>query len=92
MLGFPVEFTATGGEPMAWEVAAQERAIRRWYDTCRMGDMVLLRRIAAVCNRQLGTAYPEKGYTVAYREEVDADLARAETPAQTGGASGQAIE
>lgn len=81
-LGFPVEFTATGGEPLAWEVQAQERAIHRWYSVCRSADVVLLRRIAALCNRQLGTAFPETGYTVAYRDEVEQELQAAETPAQ----------
>jgi hypothetical protein len=74
-LGFPIELTATGGEPIAWEVEAQQRAISRWYNICRAGDSILFRRIAAVTNRQLGKSYPESGYSTMYDAEIVEALA-----------------
>jgi len=69
-IGFPVELTSTGGEPLAWEVEAQERAIRRWYNIARAGDAELLGKLAAVANRQTGSSYRESGYSVLYLTEV----------------------
>jgi len=76
-LGYPVDYTQTGGEPLAHEVEARRRAIRRWFGICRQGDAQLLERIAAVTNQALGTTHPETGYSSAYLDEVDAALAAA---------------
>ncbi len=76
-LGYPVDYTRTGGEPLAHEVEARARAIRRWYGICRQGDAQLLERIAAITNQALGTDYPESGYASAYLDEVDEALGAA---------------
>jgi hypothetical protein len=73
-LGFPVELTHTGGEPLAHEIEAQKRAIATWNDILRLGDSLLLRRIAAVANRETGAGYAEDGYSALYLDEVDAAL------------------
>jgi len=98
-LGYPVDYAQTGGEPLAHEVEARRRAIRRWYGICRQGDAQLLERIAAATNQALGTAHPETGYSSAYLEEIDAALFAATPdpepkprPADAAPASGPEIE
>ena len=76
-LGYPVDYTQTGGEPLAHEVEARAKAIRRWYSICRQGDARLFERLAAIANQELGTDYPEAGYSTAYLDEVDEALGSA---------------
>lgn len=73
-LGYPVDYTKTGGEPLSHEVEARARAIRRWYGICRAGTAQLLERIAAVTNNALDTNYAEEGYSIRFLEEVDAAI------------------
>ena len=73
-LGYPVDYTKTGGEPLSHEVEARARAIRRWYGVCRAGTAQLLERIAAVTNNALDTNYAEEGYSIRFLEEVDAAI------------------
>jgi hypothetical protein len=66
----PVDYSATGGDPLARLDAAREIAIQNLYPTCREGDAELLRKVAAIANRAgLGT-FNEDGYGILYRDEI----------------------
>lgn len=73
-LGLPLDYSSTGGEPTEQERVATEEEIRSTYPACRGQDVLLLRRIAAICNRATGSTYAEGGYGVLYREEVEEAL------------------
>jgi hypothetical protein len=75
-LGFPVDQVTAGGEPLEYVREAQERAIRQWYNTCRMGDGVLLKRIVAMINRARDKRHPEGPFRTLYREEIERMLSR----------------
>jgi hypothetical protein len=51
-IGVPLVLTQVGGAPLESEVAAQEEAIQAMASTVRSGIAVLLRRLAAIANRQ----------------------------------------
>lgn len=87
-LGYPVDYTQTGGEPLEHEVEARARAIRRWFGICRAGDVMLLERLAAVAGKALGEDIPETGYGALYLDEVTDALAAVAGPSGTGAASG----
>lgn len=77
MMGLPVDHERTGGEPTATEAAALAEAVAATYDDCRGHDSLVLRRIAAVCNRASeqteGMApmnIPERALACLYREEI----------------------
>jgi hypothetical protein len=82
-IGFPLQLTNTGGDPLEHEVEAQRRAIRRWYNVVRAGDALLLRRLAAVTNKRTGSVFAEEGYSALYLDEVEAALAAATAPKTT---------
>jgi hypothetical protein len=69
-LGFVVDLTKLGGEPLETAMREQQRNIAKWYNICRAGDSILFRRLAAVCNRQLGKSFPESGYSTLYDREL----------------------
>lgn len=77
-LGFPVDLTATGGEPIAYEVEAREVAAHAHYDQLRAGDVEVLRILAAITNYETQstgkpTNYPDgpDAYGVDYYEEFE---------------------
>lgn len=83
--GLPVDWEGTGGEPSATEQEQLRQAIELTYPDCRGQDVLLLRRLAAVCNRAGEAAeergeprpyppLPEGGYGVSYGEEVREQL------------------
>jgi len=69
-LGFPVDYTSTGGAPLDHEVKARQQALSRWFGICRHGDVPLIERIAAVAGKALNEDIPETGYSTIYLEEV----------------------
>lgn len=92
-LDIPVAFEQTGGEPTETERQAVEEAIQGTYTWCRIHDSVVLRRLAAMCNRRLKTTFPESGYGTLYRGEIQdlfpAPVAPAPAPAPTETPKGQ---
>jgi len=77
MIDLPLQLEATGGEPTAREAEALEERIQGTLPECRRFDAELLRRCAALANRleQVeGSGFPETGYGVLYRAEIDAAL------------------
>lgn len=79
--GLSVNAERTGGEPTATEQAALQEAIAATYGECRGHDGLVLRRIAATCNRAseltdgaTPTTFPERSISVMYREEISAAL------------------
>lgn len=80
MLGVPLDLTRLGGEPFAHALALQQQEAGRWYNILRSGDAILMRRIAALTNRRIGTTYPESGYSSYYQDELREALGKAERP------------
>lgn len=83
----PVDYSSTGGDPLARLDAARAEAIEQMYPICREHDSAVLEMIAAVCNRATGSAYPEGGYGLLYRDEIPergAPPAPNPSPAPTG--------
>ena len=78
-LGYPVDYTQTGGEPLAHEVEARTRAIRRWFGICRAGDVKLLEVLAAISGKALDEGIAESGYSAMYLAEVEEALGGANT-------------
>ena len=79
-MGLPVDFERTGGAPTDTEQRILDEVISSTYPECRGHDSLVLRRVAAICNRATentpeATAYPERAYGILYREEVRAALA-----------------
>jgi hypothetical protein len=84
--GLPVNLESTGGAPSQDEGEEIEEQIEATYPDCRGQDTLLLRRLAAVCNRareayseaDIPGPIPESGYGVLYRAEVRQALATKE--------------
>jgi hypothetical protein len=79
--GLPVAWESTGGDPSERDRQDLDEIVQGTYTDCRGQDVLLLRRLAAVCNRAGDAAedrggerpypvMPEGGYGVLYREEV----------------------
>jgi hypothetical protein len=83
----PVDYSATGGDPLARLEAARLQAIQQMYPTCREHDGAVLEIMAAVANRALGTAYPESGYGLLYRDEIPTAPSSEERSSETDGSS-----
>jgi hypothetical protein len=84
--GLSVNPERTGGEPTATEAAALAEAIAATYGECRAHDGLVLRRLAATCNRARELmkldgqpVFPEAALAVMYREEIAAALAAVES-------------
>ena len=74
MLDLPIQTEATGGEPTAREMEAQEEAIEATFAECRRFDAELLSRCAALANRLPmveGENISEGPIGLLYRGEVD---------------------
>lgn len=69
-MGVPVPLNQTGGEPLAFEMAATEIAAMKHYDDLRSGDAKTLRLLAIRINAELEKSYPEEGYGIEYSEEM----------------------
>ena len=79
MMGLPVAYEQTGGEPTATEAEALERAVQQTYAECRRTDGEVLRRLAALAStvedtegaRVLSAPLSEGPYAVLYGDEVE---------------------
>jgi hypothetical protein len=74
MLDLPIQTEATGGEPTAREMEAQEEAIEATFAECRRFDSELLSRCAALANRLPmveGENISEGPIGLLYRGEVE---------------------
>ncbi len=96
--GLPVDWEGTGGEPSARDAEALDESIQATYPDCRGQDVLLLRRLASVCNRAGEAAeaegrprpyapIPERGYGVLYRGEIEFPAAKPAAPEVTDAAA-----
>jgi hypothetical protein len=67
----PVDYSSTGGDPLAKLQEAREDYIAGLYPICREHDGRVLEMAAVVVNLARGTDYPEEGYGIAYRSEIE---------------------
>ncbi|MBC8425138.1 hypothetical protein H8E07_13525 [bacterium] len=70
-LGVAIDYSHTGGEPLAHEVAERKAEAHKHYDDLRAGDASVLARVATICNRRLGTSFATAGYGVSYDDEIE---------------------
>lgn len=76
----PIDYSSTGGDPLAMEADAIKRQVETLYPTCREHDARYLAKCAAICNlatRAAGyegepTDFPEDGYGILYPAEIEA--------------------
>lgn len=67
----PADISSVGGDPIAHRIEAIRREVERYYPICRKYDSRSLEMIAAILNVATGTDYPESGYGLLYRTEID---------------------
>lgn len=74
----PADISSIGGDPLTHRLESIKREVEKYYPICRKYDGELLEKIAAVLNRasmadesRATTSYPESGYGIAYRTEID---------------------
>jgi len=69
-----VDLSSTGGDPLEQISRAREKTIAGYDSICREGDGAVLEICAAIANNWKNKAYPEAGYGLLYRDDINSVL------------------
>jgi len=67
----PADISSVGGDPLTHRIESLRREVEKFYPVCRRYDSRTLEMIAATFNVTDGADYPESGYGLLYRTEID---------------------
>jgi len=67
----PADISSVGGDPLTHRIESLRREVEKFYPVCRRYDSRTLEMIAATFNATSDTDYPESGYGLLYRTEID---------------------